>query len=163
MSPRSGLVAVVVGVVGLSGCGGGPKLVPVSGTVTLNGKPFRDAQILFLPDDSNKAGMAGADLTGPEGNYKAMTNGRSGLVPGKYKVVVVRTTVDTTKVRTEFKDDPYMAKLVIEGPDGGALAQPSAAPPQSTKSTEIKGEFEREVEQAGGTLDFDVKAEVAKN
>jgi len=162
MSLKAGVVATIVGVCGLSGCGGGgPRLVPVSGTVTLNGKPFRDAQILFLPDDSNKGGMAGADLTGPEGNYKAMTNGRSGLVPGKYKVVVVKTTVDLSKVPPEFKDDPYMAQLVLEGPDGGA--QSPSARPRPPKPNETKQEFEREIPADGGVQDFDVKAETPKS
>jgi hypothetical protein len=158
MRPRIGVVALALTLALLAGCSGGPKLVPVSGTVTLNGKPMKDAEILFLPDPSNKDGLPGQDQTGPEGNYKVMTLGRAGLVPGKYKVVISRSNVDAGKIPSAFKDDPYMGRLVAEGP-AAATGVPSQAAP---KSTEIKGEFEREVEPAGGVLDFDVKAEAPK-
>ncbi len=160
MSLRVGIVVAVVAVSGLSGCGGGPKLVPVSGTVTLNGKPFRDAEITFVPDPSNKLGLPGLDKTGPEGNYMAMTEGRRGLVPGKYKVFVTKVTLNASKVPAEFKDDPHMARLILEPPLGD---QQRVSVPKSDQPAEIKGEFEREVEPAGGTLDFDVKAEVPKS
>jgi hypothetical protein len=151
-----GVIVSMTAASGLLGCGGGAKLVPVSGTVTLNGKPLKDAAITFLPEDSSTGAFPGEDITGPEGNYKAMTRGRSGLTPGKYKVVVIKSLADTTKVPEAFKDDPFMAKLSMEG-----TADP-AGPRKDAKPTEIKGEFEREVEPAGGTLDFDVKAEVSK-
>jgi len=161
MRLRTYAIVALVAAAGLSGCGGGPKLVSVSGTVLLNGKPFKDADIVFIPDSSNKNGMAGADKTGPEGNYTAMTSGRLGLVPGKYKVVVSRVTLlDTGKVPREFKDDPIMAQLVLEGPNAGTENTP---PPKKNLSTEIKGEVEREIPPQGGTQDFDVKAEVSKS
>jgi len=158
MSLRVGAVVAMLAMSGLFGCGSGPKLVPVSGTVTLNGKPLKDAAILFLPDESNREGLPGQDQTGPEGNYKVMTNGRSGLVPGKYRVVVTKSTVDASKLPGDFKDDPYMGKLVAEGP---APAGDMAAR-KTPKSTEITGEFNSEVLPGGGVLDYDVKAEVPK-
>jgi hypothetical protein len=103
------LIVSITAVSGLIGCGGDErKLVPVSGTVTINGKPLRDAVITFLPADSNKGALPGEDISGPEGNYKAMTRGRTGLAAGKYKVVVTRSAVETSKVPAAFKDDPYM-------------------------------------------------------
>ena len=105
--------------------------------------------ISFLPDDSNKGALPAEDLTGPEGNYKAMTRGRSGLVPGKYKVVVLKSTVEASKVPAAFKDDPYMARLTTEGP------QPTrAGAGRNPKSTEIKGEFDREVDPAVAAARF---------
>ncbi len=159
MGLRVGMVVSITAVSALCGCGGDErKLVPVSGTVTINGKPLRDAAITFLPDDSNKGALPGEDTTGPDGNYKAMTRGRFGLASGKYKVVVTKSTVEISKVPAAFKDDPYMAKLSAEGPPPTG----DQAGRQNAKPNEIKGEFEREVEPAGGILDFDVKAEVAK-
>jgi hypothetical protein len=157
-----GAIVVLAAVSVLPGCGGGPKLVPISGTVTLNGKPFKDAEILFVPDPSNTVGLPGNDRTGPEGNYKAMTEGRSGLVPGKYKVVVSRVTFDTSRIPSEFKDDPVMAQIVLQGPDQRGDLRPPASKTASGTANEIKGEFEREVPTDGGILDFDVKAEVSK-
>jgi hypothetical protein len=152
MRPGVGLIVAVVAAAGLSGCGGGgPKLVAVTGTVTLNGKPLEGAEVVFLPDVSNPNGLPGNDVTGPAGNYKVMTQGRSGLVPGKYKVVVKKSTVDVSKVPEEFKDDPYMVSLATEDPGG-------KKPRKADKPNEIKGEFERDVPEAGGVQDFDVKA-----
>jgi hypothetical protein len=161
MRLRVGIVVAAIAVSGLSGCGGGgPKLVAVSGTVTLNGKPFRDAELSFIPDGSNKLGLPGLDKTGPEGNYMAMTEGRRGLVPGKYKVYITRVTLDSSKVPSHFKDDPYMARLVLEPPRDGVEQRPARS---TSQSSEIKGEFERDVPPEGGILDFDVKAELPKS
>jgi hypothetical protein len=132
------------------GCGdSGPKLVPVSGTVTLDGKPLKGALVSFLPDTSNKTGQAGEDVTGGSGNYRAMTNGRTGLVPGKYKVVITKSAVDPSEAPEEFQDDPFMHKLSVEGPDGSEAKARGEKP--------IKGEFDREVPATGGEQDFDVK------
>jgi len=162
MRLRVGIAVAAVVVSGLSGCGGGgPKLVPVSGTVTLNGKPFKDAEITFIPDGSSEDGLPGLDKTGPEGNYVAMTNGRRGLVPGKYKVFVKKLLLDPNKFAAGFKDDPYMARYSLEPMIPGSGSVQTAA--KSTEPTEIKGEFESEVPPEGGTLDYDVKAEITKS
>lgn len=43
----------------LIGCSGGPRSYPVSGTVTLDGKPLDDGNIYFLPLDPNVPPDAG--------------------------------------------------------------------------------------------------------
>src|SRR5207248_798293 len=119
----------------------GPKLVPVSGVVTLDGKPLEGATVSFLPIPSNEMGQLGEDITSPSGDYTAMTKGRSGLVPGKYRVVVTKFLIDPAKIHVAFKDDPFMAQLVASGPDlakakkkrasglGAAKAKKSNPPP----------------------------------
>jgi len=135
------------------GCGeSGPKLVPVSGTVTINGKPLEGAEVVFSPDDSNNDGQPATDLTGPDGNYKAMTRGRSGVVPGKYKVVITKVTTPPTKTSEAFKDDPFMAQLSAQDP-----ATPTAKN-NDPSSGKIQADFERDVPAEGGIQDFDVKA-----
>ena len=135
----------------LVGCGeSGPTLVPVSGTVTLNGKPLEGAVISFQPVDVSTPGaMLAEDVTGPDGNYKALTKGRSGVMPGKYKVVVSKSLIDMTKVRPEFKDDPFMAQLSLGPPEGKTTAQ--------RNKEKIEGTFDREIPPEGGVQDFDVK------
>src|SRR4051812_16822548 len=97
-------VTVAVLAAAMIGCGeGGPKLVPVSGIATVNGKPLEGAEIIFTPDPSNNIGQTASDATGPEGNYKAMTRGRSGVVPGKYKVVITKLTQSAPKASEAFK------------------------------------------------------------
>jgi len=153
MTTRSYLGAATM-VALLIGCGGsGPKLAPVKGIVTLNGKPLEGAVVSFQPDSANKDGLPGEDVTGPQGNYKVTTKGRSGLVPGKYHVVVTKTLVDPSKVNEAFKDDPFMAQLST-GPEVGRDAAKLAA--QREKNT-IEQSFDREVPAEGGEQDFDVK------
>ena len=40
----------------LAGCGDGPKMAAVSGTVLVNGQPVEGAQVLFMPDGERAAG-----------------------------------------------------------------------------------------------------------
>jgi len=132
----------------LVGCGeSGPKLVPVSGTVTLNGKPLEGASIAFQP--TSQDGIPAGDVTGPDGNYKAITKGRSGVMPGKYKVVVTKSLIDPAKIRPEFKDDPSMAQLSLGPMEGKTEVQ--------RKKEQLEGTFEREIPPEGGVQDFDVK------
>ncbi len=137
-----------------SGCGeGGPALVSVSGTVTINGKPLEGAIVQFVPDPAvNKEGRTAEDITGPEGNYKLMTGGRSGIVPGKYNVNVTKAAVAvSSKVAEQFKDDPFMAQMSSNPPTAG-----NAKPKNASEAIEFK--VEREVPAGGGVQDIDVKA-----
>jgi len=135
-----------------AGCGTGPSLVSVSGTVTMNGKPLEGAIVQFLPEADNKAGLPAEDVTGPSGNYKAMTKGRSGVVPGKYKVVVSKTPPASGAIAGQFPDDPYMAQLSATPVGNPKAAKKDAGP------TKLEKSFDREITAGGGTVDFDVKA-----
>jgi hypothetical protein len=137
------------------GCGGsGPSLVSVHGLVTLNGKPLPGASLSFVPDGSNKEGQPGEGVTGPQGDYKAITRGDSGLVPGKYRVVVAKVP-NTSQGSDQFNGDPYMAQLSTTRLDPKKTAKKEAA------TEKIKGLFDREVPAAGGALNFDVTAAIA--
>jgi hypothetical protein len=135
---------------GMIGCGSDPdkaiKLVPVTGTVTLNGKPMANAMVSFIPEVGNTASTAGGDTTGPDGNYLAQYRGRNGLAPGKYKVTVV-PGVEQESSAVVAGLDPFMA---AEGARAAAAARPA-------KKKEIKGEFDGEVQDSATTLDFNVK------
>ena len=85
-----------------AGCGdSGPPLVPVSGTVTLNGRPLANATVSFIPQESNKFGRPAQGTTGPLGYYKAMSRNRAGAVPGKYQVVVSQTAANEASAVTK--------------------------------------------------------------
>src|ERR1700747_3439269 len=79
------------GLIPLVGCG--PRYVPVSGTVTLDGKPLQGGVIRLTPDTS-KGNTAHVSCTGPvkDGHYTLQTIGvtrtetGSGAAPGWYKV-----------------------------------------------------------------------------
>jgi len=147
--------AVLIGSLSLwfSGCGSGDetssyRLVPVTGTVTLNNKPLGGAKIDFLPDASNQPMTPGGDTTGPEGNYRAMYRNRSGLAPGKYKVVVT-SMPPGLKIPDQFKDDPMMYQHSLENVTKGA-AKKELQPITDERSVEVP--------EKGGIIDIDVKA-----
>lgn len=139
------------------GCGeSGPSLVPVTGVVTCNGKPLEGAVIVFHPDSTNKEGLPGEDITGPDGNYVVNSNGRSGLVPGKYHILVTKLPENTAPVYEAFKDDPYMAQLSSNGPE---LRRGAAS--RKRTHEQLEGAFDRDVAPSGGIQDFDVKFRAA--
>jgi hypothetical protein len=138
---------------GLPGCGSGDetsgyKLVPVNGTVTMGGKPVEGALVTFVPDEENNPSTPGGDSTGPEGNYKAMFRGRSGLAPGKYKVLISRTSLPRAK-SAGAEEDPYMTQLANQAAGANEAVTP------------IEGEFEGEVGSGSTTLDFVVQEKAA--
>jgi hypothetical protein len=138
---------------GLSGCGGDEtsriKLVPVSGTVTLNGKPLEGAEVTFTPDAGNAKATPGSDVTGPEGNFKVIYRGRSGLAPGKYKVLVSKLFLPAG-VRSVDPTELDMVQVAVQ-------SDPEGKSKRVTPPTQIRGEFDREVPPEGGPVDIDVK------
>lgn len=98
---------VILGVVaGLEGCGSGrPKTVPVTGVVTLDGKPVEGANVTFYPDTGQSAGTAqpkktdqvtrpATGTTDKEGKFTLKTfEPGDGALPGKYKVTIIKKEV----------------------------------------------------------------------
>ncbi len=137
MKPLMTMAAALVALPAV-GCGEQsyePKLVPVSGTVTFNGKPLEGATIVFVPTQGNKDQTSASDITGVECNYKAMTGGRSGVAPGRYKVIVEKPDVSGS-MPEGIHDDPYMASIIAKARDrkskgaGGKRALPSRSRPR---------------------------------
>ena len=79
-----GLVALIM----VAGCGGIAP-IPVEGLVLLDEQPLAGATVTFTP--IGKGGQPAVGLTDDGGTFK-LTNadGRSGAVPGEYKVTVSR-------------------------------------------------------------------------
>src|SRR5690606_14487900 len=100
-SPRRALpLGVFIFVLALtSGCGEQPldpaALVPVSGTVTLDGAPCAGAEVTFVPLKGNAAAHG---LTDGTGQYTLAE-----VLPGAYQVRLLRMTVDGAGV------DPALA------------------------------------------------------
>lgn len=67
------------------GCGGGPKLLPVAGVVTLDGQPIADAGVLFVPVEG---GAPASGATDSAGRFRLSTTNRSGVLAGRYRVAV---------------------------------------------------------------------------
>jgi hypothetical protein len=151
--------AAVLALVSLAGCGGSEEdqfqLVRVTGTITKNGKPLADAKVSFVPEQSNKNSTPGVDQTGPEGNYMLTFKGRTGVAPGKYKVMIAPPLELAPGVNApaEFEKTPRMLLIAKETRNPAHKKAPEA------KKEAVKSEFEAEVPDGNGvTLDFDVKA-----
>jgi hypothetical protein len=81
------LLALVVG----AGCGGKGRLHPVEGVVTLNGTPVEGATVMFVPEGDK--GEHAHGLTDAAGHFTLKTNNQNGVYPGKYKVLVSKSSV----------------------------------------------------------------------
>ena len=81
------------------GCSGSSRQ-PISGTVTLDGKPLKYGTINFRPDGHAASGSGGIVL---EGNFEIP--GDKGLPPGNYKVNV-QAFKETGRMIREFPGDP---------------------------------------------------------
>ncbi len=81
---------VCVGLLSFAGCGDGITLYPVSGTVTLDGKPVEGLMVAFAPEDS---GFSGAGRTDANGKYTITSTKGKGLPSGNYNVAISEVTV----------------------------------------------------------------------
>jgi len=69
-----------------AGCSRGPELAPVTGTVTLNGKPLPNVQVEFWPETSAPRSTG---MTDDQGRFTLVTDtGAAGAVVGPHKVVL---------------------------------------------------------------------------
>ncbi len=88
------LLGVTLAVFGsaLPGCGSKfPETFPVTGTVTLDGKPVSGAAVVFTPDEGRQA----TGTTDDAGRFELSTfELGDGALPGKHRVTVAKTTVD---------------------------------------------------------------------
>ena len=136
----------VLALVSLAGCGASnPPTFPVSGTVTLDGKPVEGAAVLFIPFDGT--GQPASAMSDASGNYALTTfTANDGAMAGNYKIKV--TKFDT--------------------PDGGMspYGAPAEEPVSSGPAKKMTEEEERAKMEAGYTADQATpqgKAQVAKN
>ena len=71
--------------VALAGCGDGPTIVPVAGTLTYKGKPVTNASINFIP----KEGRPSVGQTDEEGRFNLLYEPKHfGALVGTHKVSV---------------------------------------------------------------------------
>src|SRR5205085_1356039 len=80
------LIPVAALLAAAAGCGDGPKYVPVSGVVKVDGKPYKNAVVSFQPvgtPDKPAPGQGSSALTDEEGRYTLVCdNGQTGAVAG---------------------------------------------------------------------------------
>lgn len=100
------ILLIVVGLWMVSGCGpSGPKLVDVTGTVTLDGKPVPSAIVTFNPDFPG--GSNSLAKTDANGKYRLeFSQDRKGALVGKHLVEI------TTK-KMSASDMPDTGETVV--------------------------------------------------
>jgi hypothetical protein len=89
------LLCLVIGALlaGVVGCSSNAKVVPVSGTVTLDGKPLPNAHVAFQPvaeGASRNAGSGSFGATDAAGHYtlNLADSGEPGVAVGKHRVEI---------------------------------------------------------------------------
>ncbi|OAI54130.1 hypothetical protein AYO47_03510 [Planctomyces sp. SCGC AG-212-M04] len=86
------LLCAVCGLALISGCSSGPErppTYPVSGTVTLKGKPLEGARVVFV--SSAQSGMPASGVTDADGVYHLTTfDSGDGALAGTYGVKVAK-------------------------------------------------------------------------
>lgn len=87
----------------LSGCGPSkPEIVPVTGVVTLDGRPVEKAGVALVPPGELSGLLPACGLTDAEGNVSLTTEKvGSGVVPGDYQITV--TKKETTGMLADKK------------------------------------------------------------
>ena len=94
----------------LLGCGSELELVPVGGTVMVEGKPYENAKVLAYPTD----GPAGFGKTNAQGEFDLNTRGQSGVKVGSYTFTVTpdaREPVPVPNKPIVILQVPYDQKL----------------------------------------------------
>lgn len=84
MLPR--IVLLLLLIASFAGCERGPRIVPVSGTITLDGRPVKDAAVMFL---LNPGGRVATGITDAAGRYSLSTHPTgNGAFEGEHTVTV---------------------------------------------------------------------------
>lgn len=98
------------------GCGGkpaGPEVIPVSGTVTLDGKPLADARVTFYPQVPKVNPSIG--MTNAEGKYQLSHGAARGAVPGSYKVIVEHYVMPDGKPFKQDQEGMDIEQMKMQG------------------------------------------------
>ena len=127
-----------------SGCPGGPTkavLHPVSGKVTVGGKPLADCTIQFVGTGTEAVSFNGK--LGKDGTYSLVdpTDGRAGAAAGKYKVVLMGSP-----------DAAMEAMKTMKGPQSGP---PTVTAPFPAEYSAVETS-PKEVEVKAGSNSIDI-------
>ena len=103
----------------LAGCGsGGPQLYKVSGKVTMDGEPLRNAEVRFLPiPKGDEPVRPSSAITDDKGNYTLeYSSKRSGARPGDYQVFIStkRKALPDVPAVPESVPDVYNTKTRLD-------------------------------------------------
>ena len=128
----------------IAGCGGPKvptyKLVPVTGTVKLDGTPLADADVQFHynGDKAPPQYVGSTGKTDPNGKYELLTNAQKGCVEGKFKVVVSKwTDPQGNPVKIDPESGMDLEQLKQQGQATHALPANYSSPEQTKLTAEV--------------------------
>lgn len=143
-------VCLLTLVVVASGCGSRSRTSPVTGTVTLDGKPLAGASIQFVPQG------AGRDATGETdagGQFVMSTfQPRDGVMPGSYKVTIsppsgVADTTQYASAEDAMTASKAPVKRAATGPAfPGKYSRPDQTP--LTQEVPVQGQLKFELKSS---------------
>ena len=144
----------------LPGCGRSiPKLVPIEGTVFLDGKPLAYKSILFLPEKETGGNGAGG-FTDGDGKYYLLavlfgiTSDYRGCPPGRYRVVVSEPSIPLSAA------DFGPLDVEEEGDEPAVAVGPVSSPPKTripaVYTSEKTTTLIVEVPKSGGVVDLEL-------
>ena len=133
----------------LAGCGGDtadlPDVVPVTGTITIDGEPVSGVNVTFIPTGSTTGGSS-YGATDATGKYELTSDdGRTGVGAGEFKVVCGKWVMADG---SDFVGEPG-------GPSPMEAGAKEMLPPKY--SQESATTLKATVPAGGGTVDFDLK------
>jgi hypothetical protein len=103
------LVALCTGLL-LAGCGGGPTVLPVAGTATVDGEPLAGFSVHYIPDaeKGHTIEMDCSSRIDKDGRYAIFTDDRykqyDGCPPGWYKVTIGSPNDVPIPINAKFLD-----------------------------------------------------------
>ena len=84
------------------------KLVPVSGVVTLDGKPVAEATVMFSPE---AGGVPAVGLTDAAGRFQLTTNGKEGALVGTHQVMVTKMEMTGVEADADGLSTPLSSNV----------------------------------------------------
>ena len=123
--------------VGCGSDGGEPpeKTYPVSGTITLNGKPIVGADVTFINDESDRSAFG---RTNDQGEYQLTTfSSNDGAVEGKHAVTIVKFEAPPKQSKVaDINSEAYVPPGFNESTDP---VKPESSIPDKYASQETSG------------------------
>ncbi|WP_425617705.1 hypothetical protein NA78x_001388 [Anatilimnocola sp. NA78] len=120
-SPKTSILilgCLSLAVVAVTGCDTGPKLFPVEGQVTLDGKPLEYGAIRVIPG----AGRTASSDLDAQGRFKLMMDDKEGCPPGTHIVTIASQKAINENLVRRYAPAKYDnginsdLKITVDGP-----------------------------------------------
>lgn len=156
------LLAVSLAFLGCNSEGSNLATLPVTGTVTLDGKPVPGAAVAFSPNDAK--GRAASGMTDVDGKFKLTTMvAGDGALAGSYKVAITKTIAGSSGPKEDPRNSgkkmtPEETKAMMESvAKGNNAAEGKSEVPDKYTKAETSG-LTAEVKSGENNFPFEMKS-----